>query len=270
MKTGRDDIEATMAAALKDHAADLKNVHFPDRTFIRNTRAIAALTSLFLLYALYSSANIRLLSSGPKATARRKTTQSQAYSPVGASAALVGGDSETKSGKAGGSRIVTFNVSNLDGEDGKTDTFVIRTRPDWAPIGAKRFEVREYPLIVLKKLSRQLRFSYYSISRLFSCWPSICLPSFVFRIWQINPSGTAYGFSASYPTSLPNLVLVVIRLYSQNGARKLWRTIRWVRPTGGVLCLSRLLAQTRGLPRCLWTRKTTLFLTIWGSVPSER
>uniref|UniRef100_A0A7S2SAQ7 Peptidyl-prolyl cis-trans isomerase n=1 Tax=Eucampia antarctica TaxID=49252 RepID=A0A7S2SAQ7_9STRA len=36
--------------------------------------------------------------------------------------------------------MVEFTVQNLDGEEGKTGKVVIRTRPDWAPKGAARFE----------------------------------------------------------------------------------------------------------------------------------
>lgn len=39
-----------------------------------------------------------------------------------------------------GGRLIEFTVNNLDGEEGKTGTFLVRTRPDWAPIGAERFE----------------------------------------------------------------------------------------------------------------------------------
>ena len=40
----------------------------------------------------------------------------------------------------GGGRMIEFTVNNLDGEEGKTGTFVVQTRPDWAPLGAERFE----------------------------------------------------------------------------------------------------------------------------------
>jgi len=40
----------------------------------------------------------------------------------------------------GSGKLLEFTVNNLDGEEGKTGSFVVRTRPDWAPIGAERFE----------------------------------------------------------------------------------------------------------------------------------
>jgi hypothetical protein len=37
-------------------------------------------------------------------------------------------------------QLITFNVENLDG--GKSGSFTVKTRPDWAPLGVQRFEVR--------------------------------------------------------------------------------------------------------------------------------
>ena len=38
-----------------------------------------------------------------------------------------------------GSKMIEFEVANLGGEEGKTGTFVVQTRPSWAPKGAARF-----------------------------------------------------------------------------------------------------------------------------------
>ncbi|KAL7550567.1 hypothetical protein ACHAWF_017273 [Thalassiosira exigua] len=40
----------------------------------------------------------------------------------------------------GGGRLIEFTVENLDGEPGSTGSFVVKTRPEWAPLGAERFE----------------------------------------------------------------------------------------------------------------------------------
>jgi len=37
-------------------------------------------------------------------------------------------------------RLIKFFVDNLDGVEGNTGEFVVRTRPSWAPIGVQRFE----------------------------------------------------------------------------------------------------------------------------------
>ncbi|EJK50801.1 hypothetical protein THAOC_30099 [Thalassiosira oceanica] len=40
----------------------------------------------------------------------------------------------------GEGRLIEFTVENLNGEPGKKGTFIVLTRPDWAPIGAERVE----------------------------------------------------------------------------------------------------------------------------------
>eukprot|EP00551_Chaetoceros_affinis_P002522 CAMPEP_0203659302 /NCGR_PEP_ID=MMETSP0088-20131115/51466_1 /ASSEMBLY_ACC=CAM_ASM_001087 /TAXON_ID=426623 /ORGANISM="Chaetoceros affinis, Strain CCMP159" /LENGTH=270 /DNA_ID=CAMNT_0050521287 /DNA_START=268 /DNA_END=1080 /DNA_ORIENTATION=- len=39
-----------------------------------------------------------------------------------------------------GGKLIEFNVENLGGEPGNTGRFVVKTNPDWAPNGVKRFE----------------------------------------------------------------------------------------------------------------------------------
>ncbi len=47
-------------------------------------------------------------------------------------------NAEEETGNSG--RLIEFTVSNLDGEEGKTGSFTIQTHPEWAPMGAERFE----------------------------------------------------------------------------------------------------------------------------------
>lgn len=48
---------------------------------------------------------------------------------------------EETSAAASTGRIVTFEIGNVDGDEGKTGTVKIQMRPEWAPRGVARFEV---------------------------------------------------------------------------------------------------------------------------------
>ncbi|KAL7501992.1 hypothetical protein ACHAWX_000424 [Stephanocyclus meneghinianus] len=37
-------------------------------------------------------------------------------------------------------KLIEFTVNNLDGNEGSTGTFVVKTHPEWAPSGVERFE----------------------------------------------------------------------------------------------------------------------------------
>jgi len=52
-----------------------------------------------------------------------------------------GGDDTNEKEDPTGGRDITFEVTYLDGEEGATDKFVIRTNPDWAPLGVEQFHV---------------------------------------------------------------------------------------------------------------------------------
>jgi len=56
-----------------------------------------------------------------------------------ASAALLAGANVANADDEVPGKLIEFTVNNLDGEEGKTGTFVVKTRPDWAPIGEERF-----------------------------------------------------------------------------------------------------------------------------------
>jgi hypothetical protein len=40
-------------------------------------------------------------------------------------------------------RDITFEVTNLDGEEGSTGKFVVRTKPEWSPLGVEQFHVSQ-------------------------------------------------------------------------------------------------------------------------------
>jgi hypothetical protein len=60
-------------------------------------------------------------------------------------------------------RLIEFEVANLDGVEGETGKFVIQTRPSWAPIGAKRFEVRDTHNQRKSKQSMQHGITYFGL-----------------------------------------------------------------------------------------------------------
>lgn len=48
---------------------------------------------------------------------------------------LIVRDEEETEGK-----VISFTLSNLDGEEGRVGKFLVRTRPSWSPLGAERLE----------------------------------------------------------------------------------------------------------------------------------
>jgi len=73
--------------------------------------------------------------SKPATSSRR-----DALNKVALTSAAVAVLSPAKALADGEGRTIEFTAENLDGEPGKTGTFIVKTRPDWAPIGAERFE----------------------------------------------------------------------------------------------------------------------------------
>jgi anionic cell wall polymer biosynthesis LytR-Cps2A-Psr (LCP) family protein len=51
-------------------------------------------------------------------------------------------ESDTSSSSSSG-RDITFEVTSLDGEEGSTDKFVVRTKPEWSPLGVQQFHVSQ-------------------------------------------------------------------------------------------------------------------------------
>jgi hypothetical protein len=66
-----------------------------------------------------------------------------------AAAAVVAGSypSVANAEDADSGKLIEFTVNNLDGNEGSTGTFVVKTHPEWAPIGVERFEVCPFVLL---------------------------------------------------------------------------------------------------------------------------
>jgi hypothetical protein len=76
-------------------------------------------------------------------TSRRDALQTSAT----AAAALIA--SSLPVNAEDGGKLIEFTVNNLDGKEGETGSFVVKTHPEWAPIGAERFEVRQHVYVCI-------------------------------------------------------------------------------------------------------------------------
>lgn len=74
------------------------------------------------------------------ALSRRDAALKIAATTAAATAGVMSFSETANAAEEGGGRLIEFTATNLDGEEGKTGSFVVRTRPDWAPLGVERFE----------------------------------------------------------------------------------------------------------------------------------
>jgi len=71
---------------------------------------------------------------------RREAAFKMAVCTAAAASMATASPSLVNAEEEGGGKLVEFTVANLDGEEGNTGTFVVKTHPEWAPLGAERFE----------------------------------------------------------------------------------------------------------------------------------
>jgi peptidyl-prolyl cis-trans isomerase A (cyclophilin A) len=74
------------------------------------------------------------------AISRRDATIKLVATAIITTGSLSSSIAHAEEGSTGSGRLIEFTVNNLDGEEGKTGSFTIQTHPEWAPIGAERFE----------------------------------------------------------------------------------------------------------------------------------
>ena len=86
--------------------------------------------------ALHQSSSLLAKTNADEIISRREALQSSA---AAATTAFVA--SSLPANAEDGGKLIEFTVNNLDGKEGETGTFVVKTHPEWAPIGAERFEV---------------------------------------------------------------------------------------------------------------------------------
>ena len=114
----------------------------------------------------------------------------------------------------GEGKLIEFTVANLDGEEGKTGTFTVKTHPEWAPIGAERFEVG-----VVQR--------YLQLNEIicFIMHYSHILSTSKIRHWHPNHSSMDAVYSAFCPDLYLNLASMETRRYKPNGALHPYVTI---------------------------------------------
>ena len=114
-------IQAMQTAAFSGVSSSL---HIP---VSRNSLSTSPITSLFAS----STDDV-----DNDALSRRDAT----FKIVSAAATIASIPSHANAEEDTGGKLIEFTVQNLGGEEGKTGSFVVKTHPEWAPIGVDRFE----------------------------------------------------------------------------------------------------------------------------------
>lgn len=151
-------------------------------------------------------------------------------------------------------RIVELQVSNVDGVQGKTGTVKIQLRPEWAPRGVKRFEVRTL-------------FSVFSLLLWYFAWCSHVYCSFVSlcRSSRKKSSSTKHVYFACFLALSHSLASMVTPRFRASGdpraslmilSRSAIRGARWSLPQlDQILGLLKYFSTLEPMAMLSWTSK---------------
>ena len=150
--------------------------------------------------------------------------------PTGDTTPAAAGDGGDESGgdqeDASSSRDITFEISNLDGEDGLTDKIVIRTHPEWAPLGVEQFHVSKHQNLNLTHVATTLNSTFMILTL------RNTVHSRLYRnLWMLDSTISAASF-ASFPTLSCSSASMGTPRFKKSGKRPFW-TIRSTLPMQG-------------------------------------